>query len=158
MRLLGDRVSRRTAWEIARDQSRRRVLNRRIATCVVVSVCASVVSACLDDVVTAPPAHPSLECIGDERGFNPPADIDISGPGDATADAALRTALARSIEMLGEGKVVVLSATEYGIAVDGRVVMVRRAMTNSVGDWHVTDSFYCTTDSSGIDLVLTESA
>lgn len=103
--------------------------------------------------MAAPLAHPRLQCVGDERGFHPPADLDISGPGGATADVALREALQRTIEVLGEGEIVVLSATEYGVAVDGRIVVIRRAVTNPDGEWHVTDSFY-TTDSSSMELVL----
>ena len=122
-----------------------------------VAILALTVAACGDDGAAAPPAHPRLECVGDEKDFSPPVDIDISGPGAATADSALRAALERSIEDLGTGDVVVLSDTEYGIAVDGRVVMVSRAITNPDGDWHVVDFYNCSTDESGARLVLAES-
>jgi len=74
-----------------------------------------------------------------------------------TADLALRAELELAIEDLGRGEVVVLSDTEYGIAVDGRVVMVRRAVTNPDGEWHVVDSYYCSTDETGMQFVLAES-
>lgn len=121
------------------------------------AILALTVAACGDDGASAPPAHPSLECLADEKDFNPPVDIDISGPGAATADSALRADLERSIEDLGAGDVVVLSDTEYGIAVDGRVVLILRAVTNPDGDWHVVDSYYCSTDETGARLVLAES-
>lgn len=118
---------------------------------------APTVAACGSDGVAAPPAHPSLGCVGDETGFNPPVDLDISGPGAATADIALRADLERAIETLGTGDVVVLTDTEYGIAVDGRFVMVLRAVTNPDGEWHVVDSYYCSTDETGARLALAES-
>lgn len=124
---------------------------------ILLAILALTVSACSDDETAAPPAHTSLECVGDEMDFHPPANIDISGPGAATADSALRAVLARPLENLGTGEVVELSDTDYGIAVDGRVVMIRQAITNPDGDWHVVDSYYCSTDETGARLVLAES-
>ena len=121
------------------------------------AILALTVAACGSDEAAAPPAHPSLECVGDEKGFHPPADIDISGPGASTADSALRADLERAIEDLGTGDIVVLSDTEYGLAVDERVVAVRRAITNPDGDWHVVDFYYCSTDETGARQVLAES-
>jgi hypothetical protein len=133
------------------------VLTLRTARGVAPLALALSIASCGSDDVAAPPVHPRLQCVGDERGFHPPADLDISGPGSETADAALRKALQGSIEVLGEGVIVVLTPTEYGVAIDGRVVMIRVAVTNADGEWHATDSFYCSTDPSGMDLVLDES-
>lgn len=121
------------------------------------AILALLVVACGDGGAAGPPAHPRLECGGAEKSFNPPADPIISGPGAATADSALRADLERAIEDLGTGHVVVLSDTEYGIAVDGRVVSIRRAVTNPDGDWHVGDFYYCSTDETGARLDLAES-
>jgi hypothetical protein len=122
--------------------------------CVLVAILAISVAACGGDDGAAPPAHPRLECVGDEKGFHPPAFTDISGPGAATADLALRAELERVVEVLGIGSVEVFSDTEYGVSVDGRVVMVRRATANPDGDWHVVDHYYCSTDETGERLVL----
>ena len=121
------------------------------------AIALGVAAGCSDDQETAPPSHPSLECGGDEKDFHPPADIDISGPGALTADAASRAGLDRVIEDLDDGDVVVLSETEYAIAVDGRVVTVQRATTNSDGGWHVVDFYYWSTDKTGAQLILDES-
>lgn len=132
---------------------------RRTASTVglLLAILTPTVAACSSDEVAARPAHPSLQCVGDEKGFHPPADIDISGPGAATADAALRADLAGVVEELGRGDVVVLSDSEYALAVDGRIVAVRRAITNPDGGWHVVDFYYCSTDETGARLVLAES-
>lgn len=114
------------------------------------------VAACGDDGTAAPPANLRLECVGDEADFNPPDSLDISGPGAATADSALRARLEAVIEELGTGEFVVLSDTEYGVAVDG-IVFIQRAVTNQDGDWHATDSFYCSIIDSGEQLVLADS-
>ncbi len=50
-----------------------------------------------------------------------------------------------------------LTDTEYGIAVDGRIVLILRAVTNPDGEWHVVDSYYCSTDETGARLGLAES-
>lgn len=123
---------------------------------VLTAVFALTIAACGDDGVAGPPAHLRLECVGKEIGFNPPVEIDISAPGAASADSALREELEEATENLGEGEVVVLSDTEYGLVVDGRVVVVNRAATNADGDWHVVDWFYCSTDETGARLVLSE--
>lgn len=117
----------------------------------------SAVAACGDDGAPAPPAHPRLECVGNEEDFNPPDSIDISGPGAASADSVLRARLDDVVKGLGTGEVVVLSDAEYGMAVDGRIVFIQRAVTNPDGDWHATDSFFCSITDTGENLVLADS-
>jgi hypothetical protein len=130
--------------------------DRRTASWIgcLLSILAMSVSACGGDDTAPPPAHPRLECVGDEKGFNPPAFTDNSGPGAATADTALRAELERLVEVFGTGNVEMFSVSEYGVSVDGRVVMVRRATANPDGDWHVVDHYYCSTDETGERLVL----
>ncbi len=122
-----------------------------------VAIGALLLAACTDDQEAAPPAQPDLQCVGDEKEFNPPDQLDISGPGAATADAALRARLERKIATFGTGNVVALSNTEYGLEVDGRLVAIHRAVTNDDGDWHVVDDYYCSTDQTGAKLVLADS-
>lgn len=57
--------------------------------------------------------------------------------------STLRADLKGAIDDLGTGEVVVLSDTEYGIAVGGSVVSIRRAVTNPDVDWHLVDFYYC---------------
>lgn len=132
-------------------------LRRSVHRGLLAAIFMSAVAACGDDGTAAPPAHPRLECVGEENDFNPPDSLDISGPGGATADSALRTRLESVIEGLGAGEIVALSDTEYGVAVDGRIVFIQRAVTNRDGDWHATDSFYCSKSESGEQLVLADS-
>lgn len=132
-------------------------LRRSVHRGLLAAILMSAVAACGDDGTAAPPADPRLECVGDEADFNPPDSLDISGPGAATADSALRARLAAVIEELGTGEIVLLSDTEYGVAVDGRIVFIQRAVTNRDGDWHATDSLYCSISDSGEQLVLADS-
>jgi len=45
-----------------------------------------------------------------------------------------------------------------GTVVDGRIVFIQRAVTNRDGDWHATDSFYCSLSETGQGgLVLADS-
>lgn len=132
-------------------------LRRSVRRGLLAAILTSAVAACGDDGVAAPPAHPRLECVGDEEDFNPPDSLDISGPGAATADSALRARLESVVEGLGAGEMVVLSDTEYGVAVDGRIVFIQRAVTNRDGDWHATDSFFCSITDTGPNLVLADS-
>lgn len=88
-------------------------------------------------------AHPALECRDDERSLTPPSELDISGPGAATAGDALRDGV-RSVVAATGGEVLTLSDLEYAVVVDGRVVHVSRAAQyQPTGDWHVIDTFYC---------------
>jgi hypothetical protein len=61
------------------------------------------------------------------------------------------------VEELGTGEIVVLSDSVFGVATDGRIVFIQRAVTNRDGDWHATDSFYCSISDSGEKLVLADS-
>jgi len=133
-------------------------LPRSVHRVLLLAILTSAVAACGDNRAAAPPAHPRLECVGDENDFNPPDSLDISGAGAATADSALHARLEFVVEELGTGEVVVLSDTEYGVAVDGRIVFIQRAVTNRDGDWHATDSFYCSISETGQGgLVLADS-
>ena len=136
---------------------------RGAAPSLLLAICFTGVAGCGGDEATPLPAHPNLECVGGEKGFHPPPDIDadidadISGPGASTAEGALRPGLEWIVSELGRGSLVVISGTEYGIAVDGRVVVIHRAITNSEGGCHVVDFFFCSTDETGALLVLDES-
>lgn len=132
-------------------------LRRSIHRGFLAAILTSAVAACGDDGAAAPPAHTRLECVGEEKDFNPPDSLDISGPGAATADSALRATLESVVEGLGAGEIVVLSDTEYGVAVDGRIVFIQRAVTNPDGEWHATDSLFCSITDTGANLVLADS-
>lgn len=113
--------------------------------CIVVSLGCSllVLAGCARSDPERGSAHPALQCLDSEQQFNPPVEIDISGPGSATADAALRAALEPVVRFLGGGEIVVSSPTSAAVEVDSRTVHVSTAAQNARGEWHVVDHFYC---------------
>ena len=129
-------------------------MTRRIQSVVLAVVCLAVVS-CGADSDEPYVAHPDLECSDDEQSIHPPADIDISGPGAATADEALRTNLGQVIEFRGGGEIVLLTEVEYAVVVDDRSIHISRAGQNVNGEWHVIDIFYCESPSSNDDVPIT---
>lgn len=122
---------------------------------VVAALLAMALVSCSVDDEEPPAAHPDLECEEGEQSFTPPSEIDVSGPGAATADEALRQNLGRVIAALGQGEIVSLSEVEYAIVLNGRIVSISRAAQNADGDWHVIDMYYCESVNGNDDGVAT---
>jgi len=86
--------------------------------------------------------EPQLECIEGENEFNPPVAYDTDPPGAATAEEALRPSL-EAAAASRKGEIDRLSADQYGVVVDGRIVTIAKAAEIRPGEWHLVDHSYC---------------
>jgi hypothetical protein len=86
-------------------------------------------------------AHPRLQCLDGEKQFTPPANFDISQPGAPTAGDALRPILEAAAGP--EQRIVQVSDDEFGLATDGRIILITRARQTRPGEWHFVDEFFC---------------